>query len=303
MRSPFNYTGGEFSLPAIEATAGGGPVTGSFQLSPNGKHSLFTAQAKFEGVDAARLAADAGSSAEQITGVLRGAVEVRGSSREVARMEGTGRLEAANGQFRRLELLQTIGHVLQIEELANLHLKQGQADFHIADEKVFIDTLVLDSPDLRLSGQGYVRLDGKVSLDAQLAMDARDLNRSPSIVRNLFKPTETSGQSAVDFKVFGKLSNLKTDLAEKVIGKTIGDQFESFVSGLFGTKKKKNDKKKEDKKRKVEEETQSIPVPPSGEAPSPSPAGRPVPGPPSSAAPSANSGAARSGAHLAARGG
>ncbi len=276
VRSPFKYSGGEFVLPAIEAMAGGGPVNGNFQLSPEGKQSLFSAHLDFEAVDAARLAADGGSAPGHISGTLRGKVDVRGSSREVARMEGKGRVEATNGQFRQLELLQTLGQVLQIEELANLRLKDGVADFHIADEKVFVDSLVLESPDLRLSAQGYARFDGKLSLDARLALDSRNLNRTPSIVRDLFTATDTSGESAVDFKVFGKVNNPKTDIAEKVIGKRLGDQFESFVSGLFGSKKKKSDKKKEDKKKKVEESS----PPPAEVAPEPqpsSPIGRPVP--------------------------
>lgn len=285
IRTPFKYMGGQFTLPALEAAVAGGTVAGSLELTPGGKDSPFNASVKLQGIDAARLSREAGWQSIQPSGTLAGALDLRGSSREIARAEGRGNVSLRNGQLRQLELLQTIGEVLQINELANLRLKNATADFHLADEKVFIDGMELESADVKLFAQGIARYDGKLTLDARLSIDPRLAKKLPGFARDSFTTTDT-GASAIDFKITGKTDRPKTDLAEKLVGKKLGDQFESLVSSLFGTKKKKEDEKKKDEKnkRKKELEKPAAPPPPT-ENPAQSPAGRPRVIPPATPAP------------------
>jgi hypothetical protein len=59
------------------------------------------------------------------------------------------------------------------------------------------------------------------------------------------------GRYSLDFKISGKASKPKTDLAEKLIGGRVQDKVIDLLGGLFGTK---SGKKNEDKQEKKESE-------------------------------------------------
>lgn len=280
LRSTFEYANGQLKLPALEARWGGGSVAGSLTLSQEKRDSPFAAQLKFDSVDAARVSTDAGWKPGQIAGLLQGTLEAHGNSREIKKAEGKGSLALSNGHFRHLELFQMIGQVLQLEELANLQLKNASAEFRIGQQKAHVDSFLLEAPDLRLSAEGAIRFDGKVALDARLAINESLSNKLPRFLRESFSDPDPSGLPAIAFKISGKTDHPKTDLAEKLVGKKLGDQFENLVSGLFGTKKKndeekeeekkKDDKKKDEKKKKKkkeEQEAKEAKEAPSGDAP------------------------------------
>ncbi|MES2570593.1 MAG: AsmA family protein, partial [Verrucomicrobiota bacterium] len=92
VRSPFTYADGELKLPALQALVAGGTLTGSFTLDSEKKNSPFVTALRFEKVDAARLSTEAGWMPGQAAGVLAGALDLHGSSRQVERAEGTGEL-------------------------------------------------------------------------------------------------------------------------------------------------------------------------------------------------------------------
>jgi type II secretion system protein N len=301
VRSPFVYAGSEFSLPAIEGTLGGGPVTGAFHLKPQEPKSPFEAQLAFSNVDLAQVTTAAGWASGRASGALAGNVAFQGPSRQIEKAEGQGHLTLTNGLLRQMDLLQTLGEVLQLDELIQLHLKNASADFHVGGEKIHIDQLLLESPDLKLTAAGTARFNRKLELDARLAVDEATLKRRAAFVRNLFASTDETGQHAIDFKIGGTWDRPTTDLAEKLLGKTLGDQFENVVSRLFGLGKKKDEEKKKEekkkKKKKEKEPTENVPEkepgenlpavptppapggtppPPSEPAPAVTPAGRPA---------------------------
>ncbi|MDB6154469.1 MAG: hypothetical protein JWL90_2922 [Chthoniobacteraceae bacterium] len=286
VRSPFTYAGGELTLPELHALVAGGSLGGNFNLKTQEKASPFIAGVKFEKVDAARLSSEAGWAPGQAAGILAGSMDVHGSSRQIARAEGKGQISLANGQFRQLEFFQTIGQILQIEELANLRLNRADADFHIGSEKAYVDSFLLEAFDLKLTAQGVIRFDGKVILDARLAVNETLANKLPNIVRNTLSETDSDGLPVVPFKISGKVDRPKTDLAEKMIGKKLGDQFENVISSIFGGKKRPDDKKPDDKKKKKKKDAKLLEAPPAGtefadppSAAAPSPPLQP-PGPP-----------------------
>lgn len=282
VRSPFAYAAAEFGLPRIEGTLGGGPVTGSFQLRPEEPKSPFDARLEFSNVDLAQITTAAGWASGRASGALAGTVALRGPSRQIEKGEGEGHLTLTNGVLRQMDLLQTLGEVLQLDELIQLRLKNATADFHLAGEKIHIDQLLLESPDLKLTAAGTARFNRKLDLDARLSVDEATLKRRAAFVRNLFASTDENGQHAIDFKIAGTVDRPTTDLAEKLLGKTLGDQFENVVSRLFGLGKKKDDEKKKEekeKKKKKKEPPATLPPeptsPPPESSPAPGPAGRP----------------------------
>jgi type II secretion system protein N len=287
VRSPFTYAGEEFTLPRIEATLGGGSVTGSFDLKPTETKSPFVAQLEFANVDLAQVTTAAGWASGRASGALAGNISLKGPSRQVEKAEGQGHLTLTNGVLRQMDLLQTLGEVLQLDELIQLRLTNATTDFHLGGEKIHIDRLLLESPDLKLSATGTARFNRKLELDARLSVDEATLKRRAPFVRNLFASTDESGQHAIDFKVGGTWDRPTTDLAEKLLGKTLGDQFENVVSRLFGLgkkkdeEKKKEEKEKKNKKKEGREKVSPAPPPPPTEPaaspPTPSPAAPAVP--------------------------
>ncbi len=95
-----------------------------------------------------------------------------------------------------------------------------------------------------------IRFDGKVALDAHLAVNESLAKKLPTFVRDSLTETDPAGLPVVPFRITGKANHPKTDLAEKIVGKRLGDQFENVLSSLFGGKKKNDDKKKDEKKKK-----------------------------------------------------
>ena len=205
-----------------------------------------------------------------------------GETGRVERAEGPGKIWLRNGHLRQLELLQAIGQVLGIRELSDFHLQDAHADFHISDEKVHVDDLVLAAPDLQLEAKGTIRFDQRVSLDAQLAVEAAIVKRLPSLVSEGFG-TADNGRRTLDFNISGTTSKLKTNLMDKLIVHKIDSQFGGLLNSLFGKKdddKKKNDDEKEKRKREKEaQKNAATPRRPRRTLPLPPHPGRPPPAP------------------------
>src|SRR5581483_9375670 len=107
------------------------------------------------------------------------------------------------------------GEVLQIEELTQLHLDQAEAKYHMEGGLIKVDELVLRSPNLRLSATGNINLNGKLRLDAQLAINEKVRNQLFKAIRQNFQPTSDPQYSAVDFQVMGTLDHPKTNLVDR----------------------------------------------------------------------------------------
>jgi hypothetical protein len=128
--------------------------------------------------------------------------------------------------------------VLQIEELTQLHLDQAEAKYHLEGGQVKVDELVMRSPNLRLSATGHIALNGKMRLDAQLAINEKVRNQLFKPIRQNFQPTSDPQFSAIDFQVTGTLERPRTNLVDRIVGRDLKD----IVSGFLGGKKSKNRK-------------------------------------------------------------
>lgn len=283
LQASFEYASGRFTLPTISGALAGGSVDGSFELAPEEKLSPFVAQLKLQGADVGRLSNEAGWASGRATGTLDGSMSMAGPSRDFEKVRGEGELQLKNGTLRQMELLQTLGEVLQFEELIQLRINSGHVKFQFADERIEIDRLVLESPDLKLSAVGNARFNKKLDLDARLSVDERTLKRRAPFVRQLFGSPDENGEHGIEFKVAGTIARPKTDLAEKLLGRTLGDQFENIVSRIFGLGKKKDEEKekKDDEKKKKKKKDDPLDWPPvsspTNDLPPPSPGGRPFP--------------------------
>lgn len=289
--SPFRVTEEGFELPELAAQLASGDVRGSVKLEGSAPDALLTGKLTLARVDLAKLAAQTGWTNGTVSGALHGQVEMRGPSADLAQATGRGHLELERGQFRQNELFQTIGEVLAIDELVNLRLASATADFRIADEKVFIEPLTLVTSDLRVTAKGNVHFDKKINLAARLAVSETVSKRLPGFIRESFSAADSERVRAIDFNVSGRTNKPKTDLAEQLVGRKVGEEVQDLLSGLFGVKKKKNDSKeekkdserKEEKKRKKAEKSADMEAAAARassaavlEAPAPAPAAPPL---------------------------
>lgn len=252
----FHYSNGKFSMQDLLGSSLGGEVSGTLEISTGEEGSPFKADLQVRGVDLNHLAQAAGWSAGDVGGRATGTIKVEGTSKQIARLEGPGHLTIENGHLRKLELFESLAHVLSFPELANLQPRETTVDFNFRDEKAFIDSLVLRTGTLTLTSRGVARFDQKLTLDSQLLLPERTFATLPDFAGKNFTKRD-DGQYVLDFKIGGKTNAPKTDLAEKLIGGSVKDKVEDLLGGLFGTKtkeKEKEDEKKKEKDKKKEKE-------------------------------------------------
>ena len=273
VRTPFKYAAGELTLPEVIGTLAGGSVRGSYRAQPEAPKSPFEMAFTFEQVNLDRLATQVGWKPGQAGGTAAGQLALHGDMRRAERAEGSGQFQLRDGQFKQLELFQTIGQALNIHELSDLRLKDAHGEFRVGGEKVTFDQLTLTAANLQLGAKGTVRFDQKVALDAQLGVEEGLVKQLPDLVRASFA-TADNGRRTIDFNITGSTEKLRTNLLDKLIGQKIGQQFDDLLSGIFGGGKKDDDKKKkeeeerrkdekrEEKKRKKEQDKAAAAKPP-----------------------------------------
>jgi hypothetical protein len=209
---------------------GSGDVDGEFALQSQAADSPFSVSVKFRGVQADQLVVEAGGPKGVIQGKLEGSFKATGKSADSSALTGQGEISLQDGQLQQYSLLVALGQILQIEELTQLHLQQAEAKYHIDPGIVTVDSLVLRSPNIRVSSAGTVGFNGKLHLQSQLAINDKVRAQLFSPIRDNFQPIDEPGYAAVDFKVGGTIERPKTNLVEKVVGRNLRD----FVNGLFG---------------------------------------------------------------------
>lgn len=230
LESPLRYDPEQLALPNISARIGSGDVNGEFALQSQAADSPFNVSVKFRGVQADQIVTEAGGPKGVIQGKLEGSFEANGKSADASALTGHGEIFLRDGQLQQYSLLVALGQILQIEELTQLQLQQAEAKYHIDPGVVTVDSLVLRSPNIRVSSTGTITFNGKVRLQSQLAINDKVRSQLFSPIRDNFQPIDEPGYSAVDFQVTGSIDRPKTNLVEKVVGRNLKD----FVNGLLG---------------------------------------------------------------------
>lgn len=242
VHGPFKCTGSAVSLAPLEGVLAGGALKGSLNLQPSAHGIPFNVELKLTAGDVGKLMNETAWAPDQFFGRIDGAVEMHGTVKRLSKVEGKGALALTGAEIKGFELFSTIADGLRIPELADLHLGDSSAEFHLGEEKVFIDSLALNAAALKVLANGNVRLNGRITIDARLALAESTIKELPDFVREFVE--KVNGESGIAFKVGGTLSKPKTDLLDKVTGKRALSQAADVVGNLFGDKKKKDDGKK-----------------------------------------------------------
>ncbi len=252
--TPFAYDGGRLTLPKVKARIAGGSLDGDFAIQPADEGAPFALHVRFEKVDLNRLVAevDPGGALRQAEGKLAGNLELRGRSSQKKTIEGKGQAVLTGGRMEQYPLLQMLGQTFRIEDLERLDLRQAKLEVRIARERIYVERLVLESTNLNLSAKGEIRFNGKLDLDAGLAVNEKIARQIPKWLYSNFKPQPESDLRALPFKVTGTLEDPKTDLIHGIMGETIErqatDLLKAFRNLATGDKEKKKKSDKEKKK-------------------------------------------------------
>ena len=239
IRSPFKYSPDGVELSRLSARAAGGEISGVFDVRPAEDNSPFHLNVQFKNLKADDVVTDAGGTRGTITGELDGNLDASGKAGDGFGMTGSGEIVLRNGKLQQYSLLVALGQILQIEELTQLQLDEAQAKYHLEGGQVKVDDLVLRSPNLRLTATGNITINGKLHLDAQLAINEKVRSQLFKPIRQNFQPTSDPQYSAVEFQVTGTLERPRTNLVDRIVGRDLKD----IVSGFLGGKKSGKNKK------------------------------------------------------------
>ena len=252
----FTFAEGKLSVSPMSARLAGGSVRGACTLLfPAGYAPLFTLDLLFDGVSLRELQADMGVSedARRTEGTLHGNLDIYGRTDKARSIRGFGQLRLHGGRMQQVPLLQSIGKCLPIEELQNLELRQAQLDLRASEGKIFVDSLVMESPNLGLTAKGAGDFEGRLDLAARLAINPKVSRQLPGWVESNFQPVPGSDRRDIGFAVRGTLSRPETDLVEALMGQKYGSQFMNLWQSLTGKHKKKGQKKAESEGAPAEE--------------------------------------------------
>lgn len=242
VQTPVRYDPAELALAKISAHAANGDLFGQFSMHPQSADAPFNLSVHFRNLQADQVVTEAGGPSGMVQGILEGKFDAEGKTSDAESLAGSGEIFLRDGQLRQYSLLAALGQVLQIEELTQLRLEQAEAKYRVSPGVVTIDQLILRSPNIRLSATGTVGFNGKLRLEAQLALNEKIRNQLFRPVRQNFQPIDEPGYAAVDFQVTGTLDRPKSNLVEKVVGrdiKDLGSMINSFLGGSKSDKAKK----------------------------------------------------------------
>ncbi|MGA3170783.1 MAG: type II secretion system protein GspN [Chthoniobacteraceae bacterium] len=238
MQTDWSFANGRLKLSSFQTEVGNGEIRGDAQMATETRHSPFSADMTFDGVDVNRLMVDAGQPDGEVTGTLKGQLKFNGNAGKRSSLNGTAHLELAGGRMQDIELLQMLGQGLQIPDLIELNLKTAVADATVVNGMVNVNQLLLESQNLQLAAKGTIDSGEKLHMDARLTIDGAISERLPTFILNYFTPGGADDSHYIDFQIGNTLTHPKTNLLENLLGHRIQGQMTDLLKSIFGKKAK-----------------------------------------------------------------
>lgn len=238
---------GKMTLQDIRALCGGGEVRAAADVSS--KHGYpFNFELSAEGVDLEKMSDELPSL--RLAGHAKAGLHLEGCAEQAETWKGTARVDLMDGRFKGVNLLQMIGQIFQIQEIANLKVQEGRLRARIADSKIHLDELHLDAGDVILAAPGYLDFQRSLALNAQLSLQQRLLNgRVSQMFSTAFSSADDAGRRSIGFQVAGSLEKPTTNLLEKVVGESLGGVVNQLLGGFLKPRKTENKEPEGDPKK------------------------------------------------------
>ena len=233
----FTFANGVLQLSDFDATVAEGHIRAAGEVRTTEPGSPFSAETQFEDIELQRVIPHRKNGVLDASGFLNGFLKAQGKASDEETITGTGQVVLRKGHVR-YQLFQMLGDLLQIEELSELELDQAHVDYHLANGKVQVDEILLQSPNLRVSAHGNVAFDGRLDLASRLEIDKRISGRLPSIIRENFVTAEDAEFSHRDFNIRGTIGSPKTDLVQREMGRKIKRELTDILLNVFGGRRK-----------------------------------------------------------------
>lgn len=216
------------SIQECTAKCGGGELVVSGSLGLDGPLH-FGAGLSLDGVDLEKMSQALPSL--RLSGLANGRLELEGLALEQQAWAGGGELTVSNGMFKGLSVLQMLGQIFQVQELAQLRARRAHSKIRIADSKVYLEGLEVDAGEIQLSAPGVVDFKRALSLQAQISLPEQMLRgKALQLFDKRFSSTDGAGRRSLAFQVTGTLDKPQTDLLDKLVGDNIG----AVVGGALG---------------------------------------------------------------------
>ncbi|MCX6967396.1 MAG: hypothetical protein NTZ46_06365 [Verrucomicrobia bacterium] len=256
-RTPFAWSESGLTLSPVSARLAEGSIGGAATMGRTPGQPPFTLDLRFEGVELKGILAQLGENQKnrRTTGTLLGNIDLYGAIGSKESLGGVGHMRLRGGRMEQIPLVHLIGNALQMD-VKELELRQAQLDLRIGEEKVFVDSLVMEASSLNLSAKGTSALDGKLNLAARLAVNPRLSRQLPGWVDANFQPVPGGDWRDIGFAVTGTLSRPETDLLQVMVGQKLGNQFMNLLQSVTGKHKKKSGDKKQPEPSPTEEENE-----------------------------------------------
>ena len=263
--TPFTFDGSSLNLTRLDAKLAEGSVGGTAVVKEIRQgRPPFTLDLLFNEVDLGEILAQLGEKKanQRQAGKLQGNFDLYGTLGDEKSIAGFGHAQLGGGRMEQLPLVQLIGGIL-LMDVKDIEVRQAQLDLRVGEGKVFVDSLVMESPSLSLTAKGTSDFDGKLELAARLAVNSKLSRQLPGWVDANFQPVPGGNWRDVGFTVGGTLSHPDTDLLQVMVGKKLGNQFMNLLQAVSGKHKKKGDDKKkpEPEPTPTQEEGMSEPAP------------------------------------------
>jgi hypothetical protein len=227
--------GSALSIPDLAAKSGGGHIAVSAKATFAEPGIPFEVKASLQNVDLARTNAETPSL--RLGGIADGNLDLHGTSLKSAAVSGSGSLHLKDGFFKGLSLLQLLGQIFQINELANLKIRQGDAQFTISDRKIHLEPLILRSDDLAFQASGPLDFDKRLALQARLGLPERLLkSKNFQGFLDRFSPPDAEGRRSIDFQITGSLDKPRTNLVEKIVSEGAGNLLQQVIGNFLKPK-------------------------------------------------------------------
>jgi type II secretion system protein N len=237
MDADWSYAAGLVKLSSFETELGGGTIRGDATVATQTKHSPFTADVTFDRVDVNQLMIEAGETPGEVTGMLKGSLDLSGNTGKRSSINGTGHLELVGGRMLNIEVLQMLGQGLQIPDLVELKLKTAEVDVRVVSGVTNVDRLVLQSQNLQIDAHGTIGSDGKLDLDARLTINGAVTKGLPDFIMTYFKQGSDPNAWYIDFAIGNTLSHPRTSLLDTILVHRIKGQLNDLLhTYYFGNK-------------------------------------------------------------------
>lgn len=232
--SPFTIKHGLLRLPEIRADIAGGRATGSLETRTDRHPMDYQADLAIRDARVADLIDSAGLPRDRIAGRLGGEITLAGLIGDWRTANGRGAIEIRDGEIQQIEMFQTIGQALRLEELVRFNLESARAAMTITDGTTRIDPLEMRSPNMRMVAAGEILPDGRLDMDARLHLHAKIRKRLPDFVKDNMRESDEDGYLYLPFEITGTVSSPRTNLVSQLVGDSLEDRVRGVLRDFFG---------------------------------------------------------------------